>query len=180
MERIKKNSGLLISLFIVVMLAITSCEKKVDIELEKFSPKFGRFSVMAPGAFVRSTQNIETDVGSVVMITFMINKPNVVYIASYIDYPSGVLQSSDPDDMLANGRNEMLKKIDGKLISEERIAYDKDPGVEIRYTLKGGTGLGHTMILLSGNRLYQVGGLGAKSSFPAESVKQYIDSFEVW
>jgi len=179
MRIIKRLTGWSVSLLIIaVVLATVGCEKNVA--LEKFSSKAGRFSLMAPGNMEKESRTIQTKVGPVELISYTVSKRNYSYIVSFSDYPQEVVDQSDPDKMLLGARNGLLKSIQGKLISEDKIAYENDPGVEIHFTAKNGIGEGHMVLVLSGKRLYQVGAIGRKDSFPAEAVKQYIESFEIW
>lgn len=165
-------------LIIIVLLITTACEKKVA--LKEFTSNRGRFAVMAPGVLEKTTKTINTPVGLITLTNFIISKPNVAYIVSYSDYPDELINRADPQSMLDGSRDEMLRRIDGKLISEERVSYDEDPARELHYTVKGGLGKGHTVILLSGRRLYQIGAIGSKDNFPSNTVKKYVDSFEIW
>ncbi len=166
-------------LFFIVLL-LFGCGKLFEEKLTEFTSKEGRFSVSMPGEPGKQTDNIPTAVGSIETHIFMVEKSNIAYMVAYSDYPSEMVQQSNPDDVLDGAKKGAMQNIDGKITKEELIAYGEAPAVELYFSAKGGKGKGQAVIVLSGNRLYQALAVGSNLLYPDRTVEKFIDSFAIW
>ncbi len=173
------NKSKFFILFFIALL-LCGCGKFIEEKLTEFTSKEGRFSVSMPGKPNLQTEKIPTDVGSISMHMFMVEKSNIAYMVAYSDYPSEMIQQSNPDDVLDGAKKGAMQNIDGKISKEELIAFGEAPAIELYFSAKGGKGKGQAIIVLSGNRLYQVLAVGSNLLYPDKTVEKFIDSFAIW
>ena len=163
-----------------ISLLLFSCVKASEEPLIEYTSDEGQFSVSMPGKPSKEIKNITTAAGSITMHVFTVEKPDIAYMVAYSDYPNVVIEHSDPEELLDGAKKGAMKNMGGKITKEEHITYGEDPGRELSFSAKGGIGKGQAVILLSGNRLYQVLAVGLKEKYPDQTVKKYIDSLEIW
>jgi hypothetical protein len=168
----------LILFFIAPLLF--GCFKTSDEPLIEYTSDEGRFSVSMPGKPVKRIEKVSTPVGTIAMYEFLVEKPEIAYVVAYADYPNDAVQNSDPEKILDSAKKGAMQNIGGKITQEDDITYGEDPGRELHFSAKGGLWSGQAVLLLSGNRLYQVLAIGSKLTYPEKIVQEYIDSFEIW
>lgn len=168
------------SILVFIVVLFFGCGKASEETLIEYTSDEGRFSVSMPGKPGKQTQNISTAVGSIAMHMFMVEKKNIAYMVAYSDYPNEVIEESNPEEFLDAAKKGAMQNIGGKITKEEHIAFGEDPGRELNFSAKGGKGKGRVVIVLSGNRLYQVLAIGLNVQYPDQIVKKFIDSFEIW
>ena len=172
------NSKFLLLFFIALLLF--GCGKTSEETLIPYTSDEGRFSVSMPGKPGKKIKNVPTAVGSIAMHVFMVEKPHIAYMVAYADYPNDLIERSDPEVLLDGAKKGAMQNIGGKITKEEHITYGEDPGRELSFSAKGGIAKGRAVIVLSGNRLYQVLAVGSNIQYPDQTVKKYMDSFEIW
>ncbi len=173
-----ETSKLLILLSIPLLLF--GCGMVFEEKLDEYTSDEGRFSVSMPGKPGKKTQSVSTGVGSIEMHMVTVEKTTTAYMVVYSDYPVEIIKHSDPDDLLEAAKKGAMQNIDGKITQEELISYGDDPGIELSFSAEGGKGKGQALIVLSGNRLYQVIAIGSNLLYPEKTIKKFLDSFSPW
>jgi hypothetical protein len=152
---------------------------------EKLREEAGNFTVSVPGKPVKHTQTVDTEVGKVDAIYYLVElqEGQIVYAAAYNDYPKDFAQNADVEAVLDGVRNGNIKPHNGTVIDESKIKLDGYPGRE--YTFKGKLGgdgepiNGHVRLFLVGNRLYQLIVLSsADTPAPKEDIGRFFFSFD--
>jgi hypothetical protein len=155
---------------------LVGCEAK----LKQFESEKGRFSIMMPGTPEEMQQILNTAEGKITLYAYVVERSDIAYVAGYADFPGLAGYDIDPYAILDGAKYGAVQSAGGKVISETRISYGDDLGIEIHYNAKNELGLGHAVFVLSGNRLYQATALGLKETFPKETAQKFIDSLEIW
>ncbi len=174
------NVTVKILILLSLTLLLSGCFKASEEQLIEYTSDEGKFTVSMPGKPSKDIKNIPTAVGAISMYLFMVEKTNIAYMVAYSDYPAVVVENSDPEKILDGAVNGAMQNMEGKLISQEQITYGEDPGREISFNAKKGIAKGKAVIVLSGNRLYQVMAVGSNARYPNKTVKKVIDSLEIW
>jgi len=138
----------------------------------------GGFTVLLPGQPALDTKSTNTDLGPIVMHTFMCSTDNLYCSVVYYDVPPGVHKSSD--QLLEDTCNGFVQ---GAKLTEkaERRAIDIDgyPGRELIGESPDGTFLLMARYYHVKNRIYlvMVGSAIAEASSP--EVGRFLDSFRL-
>ncbi len=152
---------------------------------EKLRDEAGNFSVSVPGKPVKQSQIVDTEVGKVEAIYYLVElkEGNLVYAVAFNDYPKEFADNADTDAVLDGVRNGNIKPHNGTVSSETKIKLDGYPGRE--YTFDGklsGDGVpvkGHVRLFLVGPRLYQLIVFAAADSLPEkEDIGRFFFSFD--
>ena len=145
---------------------------------DKYYSKDGNFKVNFTGEPKVSNEPIETEIGNIEMYMFMYEKSATeIEMIAYSDYPSAMIEASNPDDLLVGAKNGAINNLGAKITSEEKIDFDGNPG----YIFNGDNGSYYLYykIFLKGNRLYQIAIMRDGSTPTDEAIKNFVDSFEL-
>jgi len=133
--------------------------------------KGDRFSITFPYEPSYESNPIQTDVGEVMMHTYMYENDGVVYMCSYTDYPASLNTEGQSATMLKNAQTGFTNQLQIKVSYENKTLignyeglYFKADNKEVYAVLKS---------YLIGKRLYQIG-IMTYYEYPTQTV---IDSF---
>jgi len=145
----------------------------------RFASKAGRFTIEMPGEPKEQINKIDTALGPIDLHLFVFSPdPNIVYIASYADYPEDVIKKSDSEKMLNGARDGAVKNINGKLDREKKITIDKHPGRDI--SIVADQAMARVRMYLVDARLYQVILVStSKESVTSKDAEKFLDSFKL-
>ena len=105
---------------------------------QEFKHEAGNFAVMMPGKPLEMSQSVETEIGKVPIHSFIAQGGRLNYVAMYAEYPMAFDTPETIKTLLDNGRDLMLSRRNGKLISETNISFGKYPGRELKAKIDGG------------------------------------------
>ncbi len=146
-------------------------------DMQAYKSEDGNFSIMFPGTPEQSFEQVPTEVGDIGMTTLMYEESvTKVYMVAYADYPSELVEASDPDVLIQAAK-------DGALSSQQMNNLDEETDISINgYTglyFKANNGQYYISykIYLVNNRLYQIGILRDGSYATLEDEAAFLDSF---
>ena len=170
-----------ITLFIICAVLFAAACKKNAPPAQDFVSQSGGFSISTPVELKESTQSIPTPAGNLELHIFSGETPTRGYIVGYADYPEAVMQQSNPQKMLEGARNGAAAQINGKVLKEEQITLDGNPGVEFLMEGKNDTqeALSKARMVLVGRRIYQVLVVGGKNDIQEPEMDGFIRSFKL-
>lgn len=144
-----------------------------------FTSKDGHFSIQFPGEPQHASNSVPTDVGDIMMETYMYEKSATeVFMVAYNDYPSIYVDESNADELLEGGKSGALESL-GIMTTEveEKIEVDGHPG--IFFTGNNGQYYVVYEVYLVNNRLYQIAIL-RDGSYPSdEDVANFTKTFKL-
>lgn len=178
-----KNTTIIL---LAVSLCFTSCGGGIE---EPYTEEFitqddtfksidGNFKIKFAGSPTKDASKVETEIGDIEMVTYIYEKSlTEVYIVAYNDYPSVMVEMSDPSNLLEDAKGGSLNEL-GILSLEidEEIEKDGNPGIHF----KGNNGkfyVDYQMYLVK-NRLYQIQILRDGSYAAEENSSEFFSSFE--
>jgi len=135
--------------------------------------------VLMPGTPTKEKQTKNTQWGPIDLYFFIVEREDVVYTVSYVDYPQSFVQQIDPEIILDNARNAGVSNAQGTLLSEHTISLEEYPGRELRikYPTPGREITIHNRIFLVDNRFYQIMLTTPKEESFSEDIGKFFDSF---
>ncbi len=146
-----------------------------------FQDPAGKFTVLMPGQPQQRRQQQQTRLGTLEIYTFAVEQPGLsAHLVTYTDFPPRFIQSADPNDLLDNGRDEVIRRVQGQLLSEERITLGGSPGRELKLRAPGELII-HSRIYLVNQRLYQLIVVTPESKAPnlSGSIRGFFQSFRL-
>jgi hypothetical protein len=92
----------------------------------------GGFTVMAPPNVTHSQQTRDTPQGPVEIHLTQASDPvkNINYLVSYSKFQQGALAKSNPRALLNSERDELVKSLNGQLLSSQEITISELPGMD--------------------------------------------------
>ena len=146
----------------------------------------GSFRILMPGIPKETKQTVKTKSGNIKLNMFSVERPQeeVKYAVGYVDYSSEYIELLNRKNLvekaLDNGRNNVVKKAKGTLISERKIRLGSYFGREISYSKPGGNIVKQRIYLVE-KRLYQVivETTKARQKFLTKSREGFLNSFNV-
>jgi hypothetical protein len=151
-----------------------------------FSAPDGSFRILMPGIPKQTKQIVNTKSGKIQLNTFTVERQqeDVKYTVGYVDYSSEYIQLLNQNNLvekaLDHGRDSLVIKAKGTLVSEQRITLGGHPGREISYS-KPGEKIVNQRIYLVDKRLYQVSVEVSKKrqKYLTKSMAGFLSSFNV-
>lgn len=161
-------------------IAEEALETMEEVSSEIYESEDGRFKINFLGATPTITNEaIPTEVGNIEITMFMYEKSATeVYIISYNDYPSDIIELSSIDDLLAGGKDGVVSSMGiTQFDLEEEVSLDGNPGLHFK-------GVANTFhieyeMYLVKNRLYQIGILRDGSYAAQDRVDTFLGTFEL-
>ncbi len=131
--------------------------KPVKSTWKRFTSRDGRFSVVLPFTPRKTTQTQKTHMGEIQIQSFIVAPPNqeVAYVVAYNDFPYSYGQEDNAQLILNDAQNLAVRTTDSKLVRQQNITWNGNPGRQLEYVKPGGIITKHRMYLVNG-RLYQV------------------------
>lgn len=152
---------------------------------QTFSSDEGAFSVLMPETPDEQIQTAPSQAGPFELHVFTATDEtsNSVYMVTYNDYPQVVLQDTDIETVLDNGRDGGLANMQAQLVSEQSISLDGYPGRHIVFAIPDtripGGGAGVSRLYLVRHRFYQLLALGPKGQAAPADAEQFLNSFRL-
>ncbi|MTJ55465.1 hypothetical protein FJR38_23690 [Anabaena sp. UHCC 0253] len=144
------------------------------------------FRILMPGNPKVEKQTVKTKSGNIELNMFTVERKqeDVKYVVGYVDYSSEYIELLNRNNLvekaLENGRDSVVKKAKGILISEQKITLGNYSGKEISYS-KPGDKIVKQRIYLVDKRLYQVSVETTKrrQKYLTKSIEGFLNSFNV-
>ncbi len=163
--------------FVISAILLTGCHNS---SLKEFQSQTGKFTVMMPGAPIEKSRTINTQAGSIELHNFVLDQGiEGAYMVFYSDYPENTVENIDVNEFMDYGRKGAIAGEGKKLILEENISLNGNPGRKLIIEIAGGTGMQKINIFLVGNRLYQVNWTGSKEKASSKDVDGFLNSFKL-
>ena len=144
------RSAIGIVVAVVVYLLVVNYPKWVQPHWQEFSSQEGKFTVLMPGEPKVKSQTLANT--EVVLHMFTADRGYSAYMSSYFDLtPSSV----PADTLLDRARDGSIRKMEGNLLSEEKITLNGYPGREYKSTARGDNFV-DSRIYLADARLYML------------------------
>lgn len=165
-----------ISLLLAVCLAGCSAAPK------EFKSEDGKFSVMAPVALQKTTQEVETQGGKLDLHLFYGQDGDLGYFVSYCDYDPQVAKASLAENMLDGARDGAVSNVNGKLVSETNITLGDHPGREVIIEARAEDrppAIIKSRMFMVKNRLYQVTTVASRGRAGDKELDNFLRSFKL-
>jgi hypothetical protein len=145
-----------------------------------FTSSAGKFTVLLPGTPVEQRQPVQTALGPVETILFVLElKPSKTsYAVSWSEFSPAALKPGSEAKRLDNARDRVVAGTKGILKGEKRIALRGYPGREVEIDLDGKARV-RARIFAVKNRLYQVIVLGPGNWVDGKETSRFLDSFRL-
>lgn len=141
-----------------------------------FTAPDSSFQINFPRPPLADTALVKADVGEVEMYSFKVDQGNQVLTVAFSDFPTALVELSDPKELLTGGKNTAMNSLELKLIDEEKeTSIDGFPGIYF----KGHSDKYYTIykVYMVKNRLYQVA-ITKSGAYPNPTeVQAFSDSF---
>jgi len=145
----------------------------------------GKFRILIPGDVIEKVDSIETAIGTLAYHTFFhqtkeSNADNVLYMLSYVDYPSGTIHSDSTDflkDFFTETMDAAVKSVKGELVYGNDWKYKEYPGKVWRIDYLDGKALVKTKAFMVGKRYYTLQIIAKKEHSINFSSDKFLDSF---
>lgn len=136
----------------------------------------GGFIVRLPAEPKVTTQSTATAAGPIELTMALAETDHCAAVVSFNDIPIAAM--SDPDTLLQGGRDGVVKKLNGTIVSERPVTLDDYPGLEfVLETSKSQTYM--IRIYIVNDRLYQLLFLSSKSRIDQFDVQGFFESFQL-
>ncbi len=170
---------LVIIAFLVLSAVILSACGQSTADWREYTNEEGKFSVLLPGEPKEETSSIETDTGTIQIHLFGVPIGDTDYIVAYTDYPAELINTKGAQGILDSARDGAVENTKGKLLSDETIDLNGNPGKLLVVESPDGKGIAQAKIFLVGTRLYQVFVAAAKEKANTEENQNYLNSLRI-
>ncbi len=152
-----------------------------------FTSYHGKFSILIPGEFTEKVDSIETAIGIMAYHTFYhqtkeSDADNVLYMLSYVDYPSGSVHADSTElleEFFAETVDAAVKTVKGELLYANDWKYKDFPGKVWRIDYLQGGAVIKTKAFVAGNRYYTMQAIAKKEYSMNFSADKFLDSFQL-
>lgn len=167
--------------------AIAAVESQ-EADWTEVSPPGKGFSVLMPSKPAFDKQYMELPFGRMPVSIYSLELDTVTYMVGIITYPKEITRSSDPVGMLTGALGGAIKNVNGRLVHEQEITLNGNPGREVMAEGAGdGSNNAHlpvgslmqARLYVVDNQLYQVIAFGAKASLHKADTDQVFSSFQL-
>jgi hypothetical protein len=147
---------------------------------KEFHCKPGGFKVLLPGVPQQQKQSLQTPVGAVELILFVLEptKGQGAYAVSYSELSQSVLKQATPQQRLEHARDSAVARAKGMLRSDKRIAWQGHPGLEFEIAVDGQVRI-RTRLIAVKNRLYQILVVGPPAWLSSKDSGRFLDSLQL-
>ena len=133
---------------VLAYVLVSTYPKWMPFRWQEFSSPEGRFAVLMPGV-PEATTEVYRD-RNIEMHMFTLDRGSSAFMASYFELGP---TSTPPDVILDGARAGSIRKVEGALLSEEKLTLDGHPGREFKSTARGNQFVDTRMYLVD-QRLY--------------------------
>ncbi len=145
----------------------------------------GSFKITVPGQMKEVVHTVKTGIGSLEYHVFAYRTEddeadNLMYMVSYVDYPSGTIHQDSTDlvdDFLDATMEEAALSVNGEIIYSSPIQEQGFPGRLWRTDFGNGAGVIRTKAFISGNRYYSIQTACDKNKSLNHSTDRFLNSF---
>jgi PsbP-like protein len=177
-----KLSGPLIGVVIIAAIGsvlVAHYDELLPRSWQTYSSPDGTFSIDLPGKTTLETRQapLEGD-GTLAFHTISVaSVGNSAYTLAYVEHQN--VGEKSPDKALESARDGSLRKAEGTLLTQNRIAVQGFPGLDIQARAKGNTFM-DSRIVVVGNRLYMIMAVAAsEQDRNPKTLKRIFDSFKL-
>jgi len=162
-----------ISLFFVSSCGIMNKTNNKDY----FTSHDENFKVNFPGTPSKEESNVETDAGTIPMVTYMYEGSNSAYMIACADYPMEIIKASELYELLEGAKGGYLGNL-GLTVTKENNKSDLDGVPGVYFEAEGGGYYTVVQDYLLENRLYQIAILRLDRAPTQKEINDFIKSFE--
>ncbi len=162
--------------FSILLLALAftglGCSPSYDPAAEPFTAEF-------PGKPKKITRTVTRN-GMTLEVHYVgYASGNRAFSVVYSDYPSGHVQSTGAENVLAGARNGAAQSVGGRIVHHESITLGNHVGQEVKIKDAGkGMEMRNRMYLV-GDRMYQVMVVAKTGNSENAEANDFLDSFEL-
>ena len=165
----------LLSFAAVLVLLLVGCNKA---EWKEFHSTPGRFTVMLPGDPTEDSSQVTTAIGPVDVHMFHHDEIFLSFLVGYSDLPDRPDMVYNTDKMFDGSRNEVVRKVNARVISEQPITVDGNPGRLIILEKDNNLNMKIKLVWLR-PRLYQVVIAANDIRAGSADIDRFMDSFKI-
>lgn len=140
-----------------------------------FSSTVGRFRILVPSKPEESGETSDSPYGPYTTHLFTSKTANAIYVFGWVDYDPK-FNFNRRAEINAN-RDNFLKGVNGKLLSEHDITLDGYTGIE--FTAESAQAFFKSRVYIVGRRPYQLIVATPKGKTDDEGIKKFFSSFEM-
>jgi len=140
---------------------------------EKYESKEGRYSVKFPD----KPSTVTKKANDADVVTALTKKGDAAYLVTYSDLPAATVKNAKAKDLLVKGETALVARQKAKLLDSKDVEVGKHPGRLVLAEQENG----HlrVLIVLAGNRVYQVVATGPKGVVSGPEGDAFFESFTV-
>jgi len=148
-----------------------------------FSSAEGNFTVLMPGTPEQQQDTINTELGSLNLKAFTVERPNEAnYLVAYFDLPgelSNMIQTSEQANQLLTGVVlGLADSMTGQLLNQQTITLDNHSGKAFRMQHSEEI-VGQYRLYLASQRIYLLGVGTSKEKYLQKSIQGFFNSFRL-
>ena len=162
-------------------LIFAACDNR-QVATERFSSEVGQFTIATPAPFEENQQSVDTPVGPISIYTYTAETEQSAYVVAFSDYPSQMVEQSEPEMLLDSSRDGAISNLGGTLVSEEDIDLEGYPGRSLIISTETETNepaIINSRIYLVDNRLYQILVVSPEDTDLEDISNTFLDSFDL-
>jgi hypothetical protein len=161
------------TLVAIILSAVAGVSSLQNSGWTKFVSPDGSFSILMPGVPGHQDMDKDDPAGKITTNIWLLDTPQGLYLVGTTDYPVDI----NPQRELDLDRDNFLKAVDAKLVSESDFTLKGYPGKEFT-----GTSAAYTFksrVLVVGRRAYQYAAREPSASLNLDRVNGFLLSFDL-
>jgi len=178
MDLVKRIAGFAIGFIVVYLLIHTFTGSDKLAQFKEFRSDEGRFTVLMPGKPKAQNQTLDSPVGKVDMVMYMVGSRKVGCAVAYADYPQQLINSTDPQKILEGAKNGAVKNVSGRLVSETSIDFHGLPARDVVIEVPNKAFITARFILV-GPRFYELMFIAQTDKGHEQDISRFFDSFAI-
>jgi hypothetical protein len=144
-----------------------------DGQWKRFVSAEGRFAVMMPGVPAHVRKSEDSGHGKIVQHSYGLKTRSGLLEIIYADYPFVPEAAAE----LQANRDQFIADTGTKLVSESKINYRGNPGIEFRCESKDSTFIARIYVM--GQTVYELAGGGYKGQIDYKEISRFLNSFQI-
>src|SRR3954469_20477174 len=157
------------------MLLLVGCNKA---EWKEFHSNAGRFTVLMPGEPTEDSSRVTTGIGPIDVHMFHHDEIFLSFLVGYSDLPDRPEMTYNTDKMFDGSRDEVVRKVSARVISEQPITVDGNPGRLIILEKDNNLNMKIKLVWLR-PRLYQVVIAANDIRAGSADIDRFMESFKI-
>ena len=159
----------------VTLFLLLGCHQA---EWKEFHSSEGRFTVTMPGDPAEDSSRVTTAIGPVDVHMFHHDEIFLSFLVGYSDLPDRPDMTYNTDKMFDGSRDEVVRKVSARVISEQPITVDGNPGRLIILEKDNNLNMKIKLVWLR-PRLYQVVIAANDIRAGSADIDRFMDSFKI-